>query len=135
MPLPGESVATVTGTPPTFEPTIRGTVTVGASGRDASFQTFGPVVGLLVFPRASEAVADTLMLPSPSMPAPGIATVTVPGPPACVPDTDLPLLSVSVTVMVSVGMESFARLTCTATLLPFRTASRLMNCGDATSCG
>src|SRR5437667_4338215 len=101
MRLPGESVVTVTGTWPTFEPTIGGTMTVGAAGTFVSFQMFGPTLGLLVFPRLSEAVADTVILPSARVPAPGTATVTVAGPPTCVPETDLPLLSVSVTVMAS----------------------------------
>src|SRR5438105_14914314 len=100
MVLPGESVVTVTGTWPTFEPTIGGTVMVGAAGTLVSFQMLGPAVGLLVFPRLSEAVADTVILPSARVPAPGTATVTVAGPPTCVPETDLPPAAVRGRVMV-----------------------------------
>ncbi len=135
MPLPGESVVTVTGTAPTFDSTIGGTVMVGAAGTEVSFQMFGPAVGLLVFPRLSEAVADTLMLPSASVPAPATGTVTVAAPPACVPDTDLPLLSVSVTVMVSEAVESGARSMGTPTVPPFWTSSKLMNGCGVTSWG
>src|SRR6185437_15203889 len=128
--FPGESVVTATGTPATFAPVIGGTVTVSTVGREVSLTMFGPKVGPLVFPRLSEDVADTVMGPSASVPAPETGTITVAAPPEWVPDTDVPLVSVSVTVMVSAAVAAGVRSTGTPTLAPFWTSSKLMKgCG------
>ena len=106
-----------------WDPMIRGTVTVCTTGATVSFKMLGPEIGPLVFPRLSEAVAETLIGPSASLAAPATGTTTVGAPAACVPDTDVPWVSVRVTVMVSDGVEFGSRLTGTPTLAPFWTAS------------